>query len=242
MEEVWKAAILIFFTALLIGIPTYEFKRRNRVKNWAKGRGWTFEPYPDGALAHTFVPPYGDGFDYAVLNLCSSKVGGTTVAAFEFRWVEATEGKVIGPRMANAVRVQLPAALPPVDVRRESFSGKIANSLGPRDIQKDIDTESAEFNQAWRVRSPDLKSASDVLHPRVIERLLKPDALKTGVRFDGDALFSWERGRLDPATVDARCNVLLEVRDLVPRHVWLDHGHDPNLEPSASPNAEQPRP
>jgi hypothetical protein len=73
----------------------------------------------------------------------------------------------------------------------ESLAQRVAKTMGARDI----DFESAAFNRAWRVRAADRKYAHDLLDPRMLERLIQPDAEGAMIRIEGGAVMTWQAGR-----------------------------------------------
>ena len=118
----------------------------------------------------------------------------------------------------HVVAVFLPMALPVLALTPESLGTKIATAFGGQDIR----LESAQFNSLWRVTSPDLRFAHDVLHPRAMEQLLRPGMTGRPLRFAGDAVLTWTTGvpRLD--AIESRVAGLNELIDAVPAYVWQD--------------------
>ena len=74
-----------------------------------------------------------------------------------------------------------------------------------------IDFESAAFNSQWRVRGSDAKRVHDILHPRTLERLLKPDALGQPIIIDGGAIWTWRATPVYGGDVEAVLTVLRDV-------------------------------
>ena len=68
----------------------------------------------------------------------------------------------------SAVVIEAGIPLKPLSIRPEGFFNKIAEFVG----LEDIDFESAEFSQRFRVRSPDRRWAYDVVHQKTMELML----------------------------------------------------------------------
>ncbi len=117
-------------------------------------------------------------------------------------------------RMIAAFRielVELPESLPRVEViARDHFS------LVPTGGGDVIDLESDEFNAAFHVLSPDRAYAHAVLHPRMMERLLLPDARGVSVTVSGRTVFCWRPSAGGSEGAAARLNLLSDVADLLP--------------------------
>src|SRR5690606_9693022 len=65
--------------------------------------------------------------------------------------------------------------------------------------------------------------AHAVLHPRMIERLLKHDALKYSLLIDGGAVLMWRPGRRGTRSLTHRLGVLSAVARLIPEHVVREY-------------------
>jgi hypothetical protein len=85
---------------------------------------------------------------------------------------------------------------------------------------QDVDTESAEFNERWRVMGRDAKTVSRVIHPRVIERLLEPDTGRFAITWDANAVMLVVRGRTTQwKGVDDEFRLLGDLSRLVPDYL-----------------------
>ena len=85
-----------------------------------------------------------------------------------------------------------------------------------------IDFESAAFNAQWRVRGEDAKRVHDIVHPRTMERLLKPDALGQPIIIDGGAIWTWRATPVYGADFEAVLAVLRDVAVAIPPFVYED--------------------
>lgn len=85
-----------------------------------------------------------------------------------------------------------------------------------------IDFESAAFNAAWRVRGEDAKRVHDIVHPRTIERLLRPDASGVPVIIDGGAIWTWRAEPVYGEEFERILAVLHDVATEIPPFVYQD--------------------
>lgn len=131
----------------------------------------------------------------------------------------------------NAVaRVDLPVPLPSLLLLPRGVSQAFDVGVG-----EDLRTESADFGQSWRVWCQDLRYAHALLHPRVMERLLAPDAPSCGLTIDGSGIYAWEPvTRVSGDVVGARLTLLSDVIDLIPPHVWRMYGSHRAAAPTSS--------
>ncbi len=123
----------------------------------------------------------------------------------------------------HVVSLTLPVALPALSLTREGVGSRLAKKFGRDDIQ----FESEEFNKAWRVLGADKRFAHGVIHPQMIDLLMRPAVRGRPLHVDGNQLFTWSPGKHDLGAIEGRLTVLSDVVDRIPRFVWQDHGHDP---------------
>jgi len=111
--------------------------------------------------------------------------------------------------------VELPYALPTIDIVPDDGLAKIEKFLGGMDV----DFESSAFNKRWRVRAGNLKYAHDIVHPRMMERLLQYDAEGLAIRIEGKAVLCWQADPRGPGDLARRLSVITAVAKLIPSFV-----------------------
>lgn len=227
------AVPVVFFGGLY-----YQIQRGKKLEAWARSIGWTWVG-ENPALVHRWRgEPFGIGSSRRATEVIIGRFGGRPAVSFTYRYTTGS-GKNRTHHTFHVVSVALPAYLPTLQLTPDGFGAKLAKTFGGQDIQ----FESEDFNQAWRVEAGVLKFAHDVVHPRVMERLMRPDARGTSLRIDGTDAISWTPGATQPDTVAPRLSLLCAVVDAIPRYVWLDHGYDPGpAAPGPGPGAGGPRP
>ncbi len=202
-------------------------KRREAMFAAAAIRGWTFTPErPDLVQRWTEGAPFGTGDSRRARDVLSGVIKDREFEAFTYSYeTSSTDSK--GNRTTTThrfavVALALPAFLPTLEVTPESVFHRALDAIG---IGSDIDLESEDFNRAYRVSSKDPKFASDLLPPKVMERLLAGP--RFGWRVAGPWVLTWSQGTLDVEDVDPALNRLQAVVSGIPDFVWKDHGYDP---------------
>lgn len=212
--EVTAAGVLV---AVLVLTVLTRPRHGRAEKRWAAERGWLVLG-GDEALAQRMLGMFGVGSGCRVSHLVAGPFDGRPAMSFEY-W----EGGGTTSVDCHVVAVSLPVRLPALRLSPEAMTDRVVEAFGGQDIA----FESDEFNRAWRVRSDDAKFAHDVLHPRVMGRLMAGDAQGLSVWVVGTEILCWVPGATHLAAVDERLAVLTAVVDAIPRFVWLDHGYDP---------------
>ena len=100
--------------------------------------------------------------------------------------------------------VALPTYLPTVELTPDGFGAKLAKLVGAQDIQ----FESEDFNRAFRVASSDPEVAHAIVHPRLMERMLRDDALGSAWRIEGTWILTWAAGSTDLDRLVSRLGLL----------------------------------
>jgi hypothetical protein len=115
--------------------------------------------------------------------------------------------------------VAMPGQLPTIELVPRGLRGHEAPS------GSDIEMESMDFNARWRVMCTDLKYAHAVLHPRMIQRLLEPGADFAAITIEGASMFAaYPNSGKAKATIPTEFDLLCDLIDLVPPHVWREFG------------------
>lgn len=117
-------------------------------------------------------------------------------------------------RVAHVVALNLPVALPPLTLTKESgFGGR------------DQELENDAFNTKFRIDCADERFASAVLTPRMMEWMLFNGGLEW--QFAGNALVSWSEGSFAVRDVLARLEAMHGLIERIPPYVFRDYGGQP---------------
>ena len=222
---------------LFVGIPLliaaalyFQHQRVKAIQAWATRTGWTYVGTDPSLVRRWNGQPFNAGHSRRVSELVTGSFGKHRAMSFSYRYTTGS-GKNQSTRVYHVVAVSLPAFLPTLEVTPEGFGAKLAKTFGGQDIQ----FESEDFNQAWRVTARMSRFAHDVLHPRLMERLMRADARGVSWRIEGTDILSWSDGAQRLEAIAGRLQVLCAVIDAVPDYVWHDHGHNPGPTPALPP-------
>lgn len=213
----------IVVVALVVGVVGYQQERRRRagIAAWAAARGWRYverdDRWSEGWPDHPFTSGYGRKGE----NVTTGAFGPYAAVVFEHSYKQSSgSGKHRRTRTYHfAVHaLALPVALPWVHLSPEGFLDRAAKLFGAQDIE----FESHEFNEAYRVRAEDARFAYDVVNPQTMHALLA--AGRPDVRVFGTYVILVRRGKLDLAAVDWALTVLAGVCERTPDYVWTDRG------------------
>lgn len=162
--------------------------------------------------------PFGFGRDARDVDVVRGPYNGFSCASFTHQYEEGKEGETNVLRTWQIDMVDLPYPLATVDIVPDDLIARFAKLLGGQDI----DFESAAFNARWRVKAGDAKYAHDIVHPRLMERLLWSDAEGMAIRIEGSAVYAWTVERRGPEDLARRLGVLTAVARRIPEFVFRE--------------------
>jgi hypothetical protein len=213
---------LLVGVALVVGGFWVQKKRHERFRAWAAGIGWTYAQSERALVDLSQEQPFQQGSSRRAIEVLRGTYDSRPALSFTYQWTTGS-GKNRSTHHAHVVALALPTFLPTVEVTPEGLGARLAKLVGAQDVQ----LESEAFNRAYRVVARDQRTGHAILHPRLMERLLQPDALGNAWRIEGTWILSWESGTTDLDRLAPRLGLLGAVVRSVPRHVWQDHGYDP---------------
>lgn len=183
-------------------------ERERAARRWADAHGWQ---YGGGSSP---VPGHGVG----VLRTVVDAVGGVEVTSFD---AIASPDLVAGaPRTSrHVVAARVPADLPTLVLVPEP----LAPPAGAARLSPDIQFESVEFNARWRVHCAEAGFAHAFCHPRMMERLMRPDAVGLSVLVDGRDVIVHAPGNQALDAVEARAALAVDLVRLIPPYLLEQH-------------------
>lgn len=214
------------------GAIWYQVQRTKKIKAWATASGWTYVGTDPPLVDRWHGEPFGTGHSRRTSEVMVGRWRNRPAVSFTYTY-RTGSGKNESTYTFHVLALPLPAFLPTLELTPEGFGARVAKAFGGQDIQ----FESDDFNRAWRVESRDLKFAHDVVHPRLMERLLRADARGACLRISGTDVLTWSVGSTVTDRIAGRLGLMTAVIDSVPRYVWQDHGHDPGP-PALRPGLE----
>lgn len=241
----WLMAVLAIVAVAGLSWSAYDFARSRRLhdeyRDFAKTHGWDYTATSYEFNQRFSAFPFGQGSARRQESLLRGTYNGQQCATFAQVFEVRRHGDTspITTQSYQVTLAELPVALPRLDIVPENLPAAIAKALGGGDV----DVESYEFNQRWRVITNDRRYAHAVLDPRMIERLLKSDVQGLGIRIDGGAVYVWSMGRQGAETLARRLGVVSAIARHIPDHVVREYkelGHfvrrgDPATRPLSGP-------
>ncbi|QTE29623.1 hypothetical protein [Pengzhenrongella sicca] len=206
-------------------------RQKARLLAWTAQTGWSLRASAPELTERWTGEPFGIGSGRRATNVLTGTWQGRPAMAMQYMYTTRS-GKQTTRHIREVVVLTLPAFLPTLELRPEDLGTRLVKAFGGQDIE----FESEDFNRAWRVTSRSPKFAHDVVHPQLMERLLRPGA-EANLRIEGLDILTWRTGRLDVDRLATRLGLLGAVVGTIPRFVWLDHGYDPMT--STSPEGEK---
>lgn len=216
---------LVFLLAgVLIWVAWQQNKKRQAAAQaFAASRGWTYTPNVPGLVDRWRSAPFGIGSGRRASNVLTGDFHGRHVVSFDYQYTTGS-GKSRSTSYFHVVALSLPAALPWLRLSPDGAGAAMARFFGGQDI----DFESGAFNEAWRVQAaPPPQYAYDFVHPRMMDRLMAPDAVGRMITVEGADIVLAQSGHQVLEVIDLYANLLYGVDDLIPRHLWLKVGYDP---------------
>lgn len=203
--------------AVLVAVQRRRESTRRRVlQDWAADHGWDYEPR-SSVLVGRWSAAVFRGASRRAGDVLRTVVDGVPVVSFTHGGAWWRPARSV-PSGIHVVMTSLPASFPGLAVQPEDRVSRLAEALGGQDVA----TESAAFNAHWQVTSIDPRFAHAIVHPRLMERLLAPDARGLGVVLEGRDVVVHAPGATPVDKVDARVQLLLDVVRLLPPHALAD--------------------
>lgn len=196
----------------------WEGNHRENLKAFANLHGWEYLEWTSEYRSRFRSFPFNQGTYRQDLDVLRGTFHGRQCVSYT-RQFDLGSDDTNAVMSYNITIVELPVALPTVDIVPEGAFDRLAKRLGGRDI----DFESAEFNRSWRVKSHDARYAHALLHPRMLHRLNSDDARGNAIRFEERAVMMWTAERQGTDTLARRLGVLTALAKLVPPHLEREY-------------------
>lgn len=167
--------------------------------------------------------PFGHGTNRRATNVISGAYHGHAVLAFDYSYDRRSPSGGVVRDVYSVFAVQLPRALPHVELTPEGLADRARRLIG----RDDVAVGDEEFDKAFRIRCADARDAAALLQPELRRRLLR--AGKRSYRFTGDTLLTWEFGPVDQYALNATrveqvFDVLVSLVEAVPPDAYRASG------------------
>lgn len=172
--------------------------------------------------AYFASPPFGLGDNRRARDIVWGTFGGRPFETFAYSY-ETHSTDSDGKRTTTTHHFQitwvpLPGPVPTMRLTSDSAVLRALTHVG----MKDLDVESHEFNQRWKVWCQDERAGHAILTPRMIERFLQPDLGGREFVFEGSCLFSYAPQVSDLGELPLVVGALGDIVDRIPPFVFDD--------------------
>lgn len=218
-----SAAIIVVIVAIIYPKRRRK-KRREEMAALANQIGWSFDVEPDVSHEndHSQFEMFTRGFMSAAHNTLTGTIGldgrmfAVRMGDFTY-WVSSRSGRsnLVASNEFSYMLVDLPfTELPNLAIRPEGIGDRLAEVVG----YDDVNFESAEFSKKFWVKGTDKRFAYDVIHPRMMEFLLR--GTPPGLELAGSELcVSDGRSTWGPAVFTSLLPWVREFISLLPAHL-----------------------
>lgn len=230
--------ILFFALFILIWViaSSFEKKKLERFMKFAMANGLSFLPGMSGGRGgnwfeqmfagvqgtQSFLAGY-QGFrpishmNATVKYIFEGRSDDISFRAFQYQYTTGS-GKNRQTHYYTVASCELPTWMPDLSVSPEGFFDMVGKFFGGQDIQ----FESHDFNEKFRITSSNVKFAHDILHPQMMEWFLH--VVPPGFQLNGRTVVLWRGGMLEENFVlDSRA-MMRQFWELVPDYVKEDQG------------------
>ena len=215
--------IFVVIAIIVMAISAAAAKRaRQAAQQWAAAHHWSWA-VSDRLLPDRWSsPPFRRGSSRSARNVLTGTWNGRPATSFQYSYTTGS-GKNRTTHFYHVVAYSLPARLPWLQLEPEGLGGSIAKFFGGQDIE----FESSQFNDAWRVKGPEGQFPYDFLHPRMMQRLLAPDVSGASITVEGSDVYLYRSGKQELAVIQPSLQLLSDIVAHIPRFLWLKVGYDP---------------
>jgi hypothetical protein len=213
---------IVIGAALVAGVAYSAWQAKKRREAFAavgQALGLRFDPSNNRSVdeLYHFLDKLDQGSNRYAFNRLSGTYRGHEVQVFDFHYETYSHSRKGGRRTHHHYfsffLLHVADSYPELTITSEHIFSKIGQFLG----FDDIDFESAEFSQAFCVRSRDKKFAYDICHPRMMEYLLTNRDLS--IEMEAHCISLFFARRLAPEHIERNLGRLISLRGLIPEYV-----------------------
>lgn len=220
MDDSFISVMVFFVFGVLAIFAMYVSYRINQARKealflLAQRLGMTFEP-----LDTQSIPDLYDYFDCLsrgdsreASNLLIGKIDSFDLRAFDYKYCTGS-GKSRQTHKLGVVVVDTDVCFHSLLIRSEGFFDRVAGAFG----FDDIDFESDEFSRRFYVGSPDKQYAYEMIHPMMMEFLLKNP--QWSIQTFGRTVLITNHRILGPEEFDQAFAFLRDFLRMIPDFVW----------------------
>ena len=191
--------------------------RRIKTMEWAADRGWAYAKSVPELSDLWARNPFGRSEIRGLFDVASGSIDGRFAAVGDYVFSRSGDVDALSSTIHVAF-VTLERRVHAVDFTPKDAVENVELAFGGTEIP----IESAAFNQRWRVRGDDERTAHAIAHPRLAERLMEADAQGLNVRVEGESVMVWNPHRRGVEDWDDMLLLAADVASLIPSHILKD--------------------
>jgi hypothetical protein len=217
-----EALLYVLFIAGAIAVAVLSFylkaKRRKEFTAFAAAHGLRYAREDPFGLVGWPFRLFSRGEGRGIENVVWGTWQGHEIVAYDYWYYErTTDSKGHSHRTYYrfcCAQVDVPAAFPVLELRREGFFTRMADFVG----LDDIDFELEEFNRRWNVKAENRRFAYELVDARMIRWLV---SLEQRISFEvvGSRLLAYTK-KAPPAELIPLIGGLATFRQRIPRVAW----------------------
>lgn len=210
--------------AVVLGVMGHRqsIRRQAQLRQVAAAMSLDYRPDDDHRLGFEFacLERMHQGQNRRVAHVLRGRLEGHPVLAFDYHYeteYRDHDNRQKTRRHSGSYRIlRLPRSFPRLLIDPEGWFAKVGQAMG----FEDIDFESHEFSQQFRVRSADRKFAYDVCHVRMMALLLEHPQLD--IQIEDAVLALHSNRRLKPESLTEELSIMLKIRQLLPDYLFTE--------------------
>lgn len=195
-------------------------ERREALVARVAALGYSYVPEDPGRTALFTSTPFGIGMSRRAADIVWGQLNGRAFETFAYKYeTESTDAE--GHRSTTTHRYQvtwipLPNALPTMRLTSDNAVMRLFAKMGA----KDLEVESHQFNQRWKVWCADERIGHAVLTPKLIDYMLAPGWAGRELVIEGRLLMTYVSGHTDLTDLEQIVYALYDVVDCIPPFLW----------------------
>lgn len=215
--------IIVLSIAFKIVSAIRDRKRREANAELAAARGFDYRDEDPTLISLGSDDPFNHGFGRRALGAVRGTYRGRDFVSFTYTfYTESRDSDGDTSRSYHyyvVTAIDIGAQLPLIKMTPESWGDSVAKAFGARDLE----VESAAFNDRWLVWTKEERIAHAILAPDMIAQLLKPEYEDFPLIIELGRVYTYSKGKQDLTTLDARLDPLVDFLDEIPDFVLADH-------------------
>lgn len=221
-------ALIVAFFGVMIWLMVVQARkakeRRRALVAHVTARGYSYAPEVATRASLVKSSPFGLGDSRRARDVVWGTIAGRPFETFAYSYeTHTTDSK--GHRSTTVHHYQvtwvtMPVAMQTMRLTPDGPLQRLFAKMGA----KDLEVESHEFNQRWKVWCADERIGHAVLTPAMIQRLLAPGWYGRGLVLEGQILMTYAPGKADLLTLEAEVSSLYGVLDSIPAFLLEDGG------------------